>query len=107
MKVIREFHANGPARFVFQYIYYCFEVTLVLLIIIFGQEAFERWFHLRHIPYGGLLAAVTWGAAHFFTKGSSTGIGIMISAIAYGCVYLLVNRDLRRAWPLIWLMFVL
>ena len=69
--------------------------------------AFEGWLHNRHIPWGGMLAAVTWGIAHFFTKGSSTGIGIMISALAYGCVYLLVNRDIRRAYPIIWLMFVL
>ena len=107
MKMVREFNANGLLKFVFQYIYYCFEVALVLLIIVFGQEAFEKWFHNRHIPYGGLLAAVTWGIAHFFTKGSATGIGIMISALAYGCVYLLVNRDIRKAYPIIWLMFVL
>ena len=82
-------------------------MVLVLLIIVFGQEAFEQWFHSRHIPYGGMLAAVTWGAAHFFTKGSSTGVGIMISALAYGCVYLLVNRDIRKAFPVLFLMFVL
>lgn len=107
IKVIREYNANGLLKFIFQYIYYCFEVLLVLLIIVFGQEAFEKWFRNKHIPYGGMLAAVTWGVAHFFTKGSSTGIGIMISALAYGCIYLLVNRDGRRAYPLIWLMFVL
>ena len=107
LKVIREFNANGPVKFVFQYLYYCFEVALVLLIIAFGQAAFEQWFHNTRIPYGGLLAAVTWGTAHFFTKGSATGIGIMISALAYGCVYLLLNRDVRKAYPIIWLMFVL
>ena len=107
LKIVREFNANGPLKFVFQYVYYCFEVVLVLLIIVFGQEAFERWFHNRLIPYGGMLAAVTWGIAHFFTKGSATGIGIMISALAYGCVYLQVNRDIRRTYPIIWLMFVL
>ena len=106
-KVIREFNANGPVKFAFQYIYYCFEVALVLLIIAFGQKSFESLFNNRHIPYGGILAALTWGVAHFFTKGSSTGIGIMISALAYGCVYLLVNRDIRKAYPIILLMFVL
>ena len=106
-KVIREFNANGPVKFAFQYIYYCFEVALVLLIIAFGQKSFESLFNNRHIPYGGIMAALTWGVAHFFTKGSSTGIGIMISALAYGCVYLLVNRDIRKAYPIILLMFVL
>ena len=106
-KVIREFNANGSVKFVFQYIYYCFEVALVLLSIAFGQKSFESLFNNRHIPYGGILAALTWGVAHFFTKGSSTGIGIMISALAYGCVYLLVNREVRKAYPIILLMFVL
>lgn len=107
MKVVREFNANGPLKFVFQYIYYCFEVALVLLIIAFGQESFEKCFRNRNIPYGGMLAAVTWGIAHFFTKGTSTGIGIMISALIFGCVYLMVNRDIRKAYPIIWIMFVL
>ena len=107
MKVVREFNANGLLKFVFQYFYYCFEVALVLLIIVFGQESFEKFFHNRCIPYGGLLAAATWGIAHFITKGSSTGIGTMISALAFGCVYLLVNRDIRKAYPIIWIMFVL
>ena len=106
-KVVREFNANGPVKFLFQYVYYCFEAALVLLIIAFGQEAFERWFHNKYIPYGGMLAAVTWGIAHFFTKGSATGFGIMLSALVYGCIYLLVNRDIRKAYPIIWLMFVL
>ena len=106
-KVVREFNANGALKFVFQYLYYCFEAALVLLIIAFGQAAFEKWFHNRYIPYGGVLAAVTWGIAHFFTKGSATGVGIMLSALAYGCVYLLVERDVRKAYPIILLMFVL
>ena len=96
MKTVREFNANGPLKFVFQYIYYCFEVALVLLIIAFGQESFEKCFRNRNIPHGGMLAAVTWGIAYFFTKGSSTGIGTMISALAFGCVYLLLNRDFRK-----------
>ena len=106
-KVVREFNANGPVKFIFQYIYYCFEAALFLLIIVFGQEAFEKWFRFKHIPYGGILAAVTWGSAHFFTKGSATGVGTMLSALAYGCVYLLVSRDVRKAYLIIWPMFVL
>ncbi len=35
-KVLREFVKRGPVLFTFQYIYYLFEVLLVLLIIVFG-----------------------------------------------------------------------
>ena len=51
-KIIKEFFANGPVKFVFQYIYYTFEATLILLILAFGQKAYESWtqkiiFHLE------------------------------------------------------------
>ena len=67
-KVAKEFKANGPLRFVFQYIYYCFEVLLVTLILVFSQKAFETWFKNPNIPYGGIIVALTWGVGHFFTK---------------------------------------
>lgn len=106
-KVIKEFYSNGPVKFVFQYIYYVFETALVTLILIFGQKAFERWFHKENIPYGGIIVALTWGIGHFFTKDIWTGIICMISGLAFGSVYLLVNRDIRRAFPILWIMFVL
>lgn len=106
-KVIKEFYANGPFKFVFQYIYYIFETILVTLILIFSQKAFEKWFHRENIPYGGIIVALTWGLGHFFTKDIWTGIVCMISGLAFGSVYLLVNRDIRKAFPILWIMFVL
>ena len=106
-KVIKEFYANGPVRFVFQYIYYIFETILVTLILIFGQKAFEKWFHRENIPYGGIIVSISWGLGHFFTKDIWTGIVCMISGLAFGSVYLLVNRDIRKAFPILWIMFVL
>lgn len=106
-KVIREFYANGWLKFIFQYIYYVFETFLVMLILIFGQKTFEMWFHNDRIPYGGLVVAITWGIAHFFTKDIITGILCMISGFAFGSVYLLVNRDVRKAFPVLFIMFAL
>ncbi|MBQ7944416.1 MAG: hypothetical protein IJ326_10180 [Lachnospiraceae bacterium] len=106
-KVIKEFYANGWLKFIFQYIYYVFEVVLVTLILVFGQRAFEIWFHKPNIPYGGILIALTWGIGHFFTKGILTGILCMISGLAFGSVYLLVNRDIRKAYGLLFVIFVL
>jgi len=106
-KLIKEFYANGPLKFVFQYIYYVFETFLVMLILIFGQKAFEKWFHKENIPYGGIILAITWGVAHFFTKDIMTGILCMISGMAFGSVYLLVNRDIKKAFPILLIMFVL
>lgn len=106
-KVIKEFYANGFVKFIFQYIYYIFETVLVMLILVFGQNAFEKWFHKQNIPYGGIIVALTWGIGHFFTKDILTGIVTMISGLAFGSVYLLTNRDVRRAYPILWIMFVL
>lgn len=106
-KVLKELHYNGWLKFIFQYIYYVFETGLVLLIIVFGQKAFEKWFHNDSrvlIPYGGILAGLTWGLVHILTKGSFT---MWISGIVYGITYILVNRDVKKAYIWILLMFVL
>lgn len=105
-KVWKEFHYNGLLKFIFQYIYYTFEVMLVTLILVFGQKAFEQWFNKVNIPYGGIILALTWGVAHFFTKDILTGIVTIISSLAFGSIYLLVNRDIRKNYPILWVMFV-
>lgn len=106
-KIIKEFYANGLLKFIFQYIYYVFETILVMLILVFGQNAFEKWFRRPNIPYGGIIVAITWGIGHFFTKDILTGIMTIISGLAFGSVYLLTNRDIRKTYPILWIMFVL
>lgn len=106
-KVVKEFYSNGWLKFIFQYMYYVFEVVLVTLILVFGQKAFEVWFRKPNIPYGGILIALTWGVGHFFTKDIMTGILCIISGLAYGSVYLLVNRDIKKAYLLLFVMFAL
>lgn len=106
-KVVKEFNANGLLRFVFQYIYYIFESGLMMLILVFAQLAFEQWFKNKHIPYGGIILALTWGLGHILTKDYATGIITMISGLAFGSVYLLVNRDMRKCFPIMFAMFVL
>jgi len=106
-KVYLEFVRRGGVLFLFQYIYYAFEALLFLLIIVFGQKACEVWFHREKIPYGGMICGLTWGLAHMFTKDISTGLLGLILGFAMGYVYLLVNRNLKRAYVLLFLMFVL
>lgn len=107
-KVLKEFAYNGWLKFIFQYIYYIFEAVLFLLIIVFGQQAFEKWFGHPGIPYGGMVAALTWGLVHILTKGDlSAGIICAVSGLLYGTVYLLANRNVRIAFPVLVVMFVL
>ncbi|MBD5525985.1 MAG: hypothetical protein HDR04_16505 [Lachnospiraceae bacterium] len=106
-KVYLEYAGKGLLLFTFQYIYYAFETMLFLLIIVFGQKACEVWFHKENFPFGGIICGVTWGLAHLFTKDILTGIIGVFLGVALGSVYLVVNRDLRKAYVVMFLMFVL
>ncbi len=107
-KVLSEFKSRGPILFPFQYIYYLFEVMLVLLIIIFGQMAFEKWFNNNKIPFGGILVALTWGLGHWLSKGSLfAGIYTAIGGFVFGAAYLLTNRNVKLSYILLCIMFIL
>ncbi len=106
-KVYLEYVNKGFVLFAFQYIYYAFETMLFLLIIVFGQKACEVWFHKEKIPYGGIICGLTWGLAHIFTKNLLTGLLGIALGFAMGSVYLLVNRDLKKAYVVLFFMFVL
>lgn len=107
-KIQQEFMNLGLLNFIFQYIYYFFESVLITLIVVFAQKAFEIWFKKANIPYGGILCGITWGLAHIFTK-SSLEIGLLsvILGFGFGAVYLLLNRDIRKTIPILFLMFIL
>lgn len=106
-KIIKEFNSKGLLKFIFQYIYYFFETGLFTLIIVFGQKAAECWFHNKRIPYGGILVALTWGVAHIFTKSIETGILSALGGFIFGGVYLLVNRDIIKAFLILFIMFII
>lgn len=106
-KVYLEYVNKGLLLFSFQYIYYAFETMLFLLIIVFGQKACEVWFHKENFPYGGIICGLTWGLAHIFTKNLLTGLLGAALGFAMGSVYLLVNRDLKKAFVVLFFMFVL
>ena len=107
-KVLKEFAYNGWLKFIFQYIYYVFETVLFLLIIVFGQQAFEKWFKHSGFPYGGIVVALTWGLVHTLTKGDLiVGVTCAAGGLLYGIVYLLANRNVRIAFPVLVIMFIL
>lgn len=106
-KIYLEFVRRGPLLFIFQYIYYAFETMLFLLIIVFGQKACELWFRKQAIPYGGIVCGLTWGLAHIFTKNFVTGLQGLVLGFIMGSVYLLVNRDLKKAYGVLFFLFVL
>lgn len=100
--MIGEFQKKGPLLFAGQYLYYAFEVVLVLLIAAFGQRFWEALRKGRsQFPFGGVVLCCTWGAIHMLSRGSlSTGLGVMAFGLMYGAIYVLLGRD---AAPPIWL----
>ena len=107
-KVVMEYHNNGWLLFIFQYIYYLVETALFTLIIVFGQKAFEIWFKKENFPYGGVLVALTWGLAHVLTKGSlQIGLFGALSGFLFGTAYLLVNRDIKKTFVILFIMFII
>lgn len=62
----REAQGKTIFQFCIQYLYYIFEVVLVVLSIIYGQKAIETLLKKESpIPLGGIILAMTWGAFHF------------------------------------------
>ena len=62
LKIVGEAQGKTIFQFCAQYLYYIFEVMLVILIIIFGQKEIESLLQKESpIPFGGIILAMTWG----------------------------------------------
>lgn len=109
VKIVGEFTKKGPILFVFQYIYYLFEVGLVFLIVAFGQQFAESLLGREsRIPFGGILLCCTWGAIHIMSQGSLyTGLGVMVFALLFGAIYLLLSRNTKYSYLAMALAFMI
>lgn len=107
-KVIQEFQSRGILLFIFQYLYYIAEGFLISLIVVYGQKACEIWLKKENIPYGGIILGLTWGLGHILSKGSvKVGLLSAIAGVLFGAVYLFVNRDYKKTFPIITLLFMI
>lgn len=108
IKIVYEFQKLGVLKFTFQHLYYLAEVVLFTLIIVFGQNALEKLFHKKNMPYGGIIVGLTWGLAHWFTKGSVwIGLGGLIIGFLFGTIYLFLDRDFKKSYIVLALAFIL
>lgn len=97
----------GIAHFVAQHIYYAIEVVLITMLVAFAQEVGDALFKPRWIPYGGIMLAILWGLPHILWHGLADGLGSVAFALLYGLAFLIMRKNIRRSFMLIFLMFVL
>ena len=98
LKVIGEAQSKTIFQFCAQYLYYIFEVMLVILIIIYGQKSAETFIKKESsIPFGGIILAMTWGIFHFVSRGVGieiwNGISTIIFSVLSGLIYIKLNRN--------------
>jgi len=108
-KPVSEFQDHGTWIFTFQYIYYIVETLMFLLIIVFGQKAFDLWTNKRKLPWGGIICGFTFGAIHIISSGEfdlARGIFATTIGILFGVAYLFANRDFWKSYIILFLMFV-
>lgn len=108
LKIIHEFHSLGVLKFIFQHLYYLAEVVLFTLIIVFGQNALEKLFGKKNVPYGGIVVGLTWGIAHCFTKGNIwIGLGGIVIGFLFGAVYVFLGKDFKKTYIVLALAFII
>ena len=100
-QMVLDFKQQGWFQFIFLYLYHLFEAALLLLSAAFFQEGCEKLTKIRneHIPWGGLILALTWGLSHFITTGSVT-TALFYTAVAFfiGSAYLAARKNLYFAY---------
>ena len=77
------------------------------LIISLSQQAITDSSGKRNMfPWGGLVLGLTWGLGHYITKGDvSIALIAFVIAIFFGLIFNLTGKDLKKAWPLMYLVF--
>ena len=106
-KIVMEMTSLGVVRSIFQYLYYFFVTALIVLAIVFGQRFFENLTNCKVVPFGGIFLACTWGLVHVLTQDFMTGIYAVVSAVVYGTIYVLLNKNIRWSYLLISILFII
>jgi len=101
-----KYYSMAIVTFIFQYLYYLAESMLFLAIVIFAQEFGEMAFGKKIIPWGGIMCGLTWGLGHIMTKDLLTGIHGFFVSILFGVVYLQMKKNVKYAYIIIALMFM-
>ncbi|WP_139142552.1 hypothetical protein [Humibacillus sp. DSM 29435] len=96
-RMIEQYADLAWVALVVQWLYYAAEVVVMTLIIAFGQRAGELRFGCPALPWGGFLLALTWGLVHVLLQGVAAGLYGMLISVAFGMIFVLTGRSVRRS----------
>lgn len=98
----------GLACNVCEILAYAVRMVLMLMFIVCIQEGFELVFKTKYIiPYGAILAFLTFGLIDFFVLAIDLRAFYLIVSLLYGIIYLVADRKFGATWVLCYLIYLL
>lgn len=87
---------------------YAVRMVLMVMFIACVQKGFEMIFKTKYIiPYGAILAFLTFGLIDFFVLGMDLRVFYLIASLLYGIVYLVAGKKFATTWVLCYLIYLL
>lgn len=87
---------------------YAVRMVLMIMFISCVQQGFEMIFKTKYIiPYGAILAFLTFGLIDFFVLGMDLRAFYLIASLLYGVIYLVAGKKFATTWVLCYLIYLL
>lgn len=87
---------------------YAVRMVLMVMFIASIQKGFEIIFKCKYIiPYGAVLAFLTFGLIDFFALGMDLRAFYLVASMLYGIIYLVADRKFSITWVLCYLIYLL
>ncbi len=87
---------------------YAVRMMLMIMFIASIQKGFEMIFKTKHIiPFGGIVAMITFGLIDFFVLGMDLRAFYLIVSLLYGIIYLVADKKFAVTWVLCYLIYLL
>ena len=87
---------------------YAVRMVLMIMFIVSIQKGCELIFKSKYIiPYGAILAFLTFGLIDFFVLAMDLRVFYLIASLLYGVIYLIADRKFATTWVLCYLIYLL
>lgn len=104
---IKQFGTAGMFAQILRIVYLAGAVSLMALIVIFGQKAAESWSKYNRIPWGGLTLTLTYGCLILVIYGFSSGAVAILESVIIGIIYIILRKNIRYTYVFMMLAFLL